>query len=130
MRETPPNGWERVGSFGAYAPRLRATLVRLFWLAANPEKPFHQMPLGWMQNQMPDIVEIVCENYLSAMRSMMGEAFWGSSTVFLNWLTLRLKSERPTFERAAIAKDLQDLTEFFTHQNQRAEKRSPQLVLL
>jgi predicted GIY-YIG superfamily endonuclease len=130
VRETPPNGWERVGSFGSYAPRLRATLVRLLWLVLNPQKAFHQLPHGWMQNQMPDTVTISCPESASEIRAMLGEAFWGSSTVFLNWLTLRLDTERPTFERNAIAKDLQDLTEFFTQQNQRPEKRAPQLALL
>jgi hypothetical protein len=130
VHETPSPGWERVGSLGAYAPRLRAIVVRLLWLALNPAKAYQHLPHGWLQNRFPDSVTIQCPESLPEVRAALGEAFWGSSTVFLNWLTFRLNAERPTFERAAIAKDLQELQEFFAQQERRPEKRAPQLALL
>lgn len=130
VHETPSPGWERVGSLGAYASRLRAVLVRLLWLSMNQNKTFQHLPHGWLQNQLSDTVDVRCDESIAEVRTALGEAFWGSSTVFVNWLMLRVNTGRPAFERAFIARDLEELQEFFAQQNRRPEKRAPQLALL
>jgi len=80
MQEIPRSGWERFGSLGAYAPRLRLENV-----------------------------------------------FWGSPGLFLNWLAMRLNTDRPVFERTAIAKNIEAVREFFKQQN-RPEKRTEQMA--
>jgi excinuclease UvrABC nuclease subunit len=55
VQEVPGLGWERFGNLGSYANRIKCVLVRLIWLAMNPDKSFVQMQLGWMQNQMKEV---------------------------------------------------------------------------
>jgi hypothetical protein len=127
-QEIPRPGWERFGSLGAYAPRLRSVLVRLLWLTMNPGKSFHQMPLGWMQSRMPEVVRIECADWIEEMRTVLENAFWGSPDLFSNWLAMKLNTDRPVFERTAIAKDIEEIREFF--EQDRPAKRTGQMALL
>lgn len=128
VHEIPLAGWERFGSLGAYAPRLRAVLVRLLWLAMKPGRSFHQMPPGWSQGRMGDRVEIDCGRQTEEVRAALANAFWGDPALFMNWLA-KLNTERPAFERTAITKDLEELQEFFDQQD-RSQKRTAQIALL
>ncbi|MDR3457390.1 MAG: nucleotide excision repair endonuclease [Verrucomicrobiae bacterium] len=129
VQETPLTGWERFGSLGAYAPRLRVVLVRLLWLVANPTRGLHQLPHGWMQNRLPATARLEFGPRLNPVRAALEHAFWGSPTLFLNWLARELNAARPAFERTAIAKDLEELQEFFAQPKQ-AEQRHGQMALL
>src|SRR5512137_2368979 len=60
VHEIPPMGWERFGSLGAYAPRLHGSVVRLVWLALNPQASFSQLPCGWAQGRFALPVSIDC----------------------------------------------------------------------
>lgn len=125
VQETPQLGWERLGSLGAYAHRIKCVLVRLIWLAMNPEKSLGQMPLGWMQNRMSEVVRVEGGGEL---RAMLDEAIWGSAGLFLNWLVVKLKTDRPAFERVAMQKDLEELQEFL--EQERPERMTGQMGLL
>jgi hypothetical protein len=129
VQETPAAGWERFGSLGAYAPRLRAVLVRLLWLVMNPDNGFYQMPHGWSQNKLGDVARIECRDRIEEVRAVLEDAFWGSPGLFLNRLAMGLNTERPGFERTAIAKEIEGLQEFF-EQQKRPEKRTGQMALL
>ena len=61
MQEIPPLGWERFGSLGGYAPRLHGAVVRLLWLALNPQAGFSRLPHGWAQNRFALPVTIACD---------------------------------------------------------------------
>ena len=126
VQAVPALGWERFGSLGAYASRIKCVLVRLVWLAVNPEKSFVQMPLGWMQNQMSEAVKISCG--VAELRTLLNEGFWGNSGQFLNWLAVKLHNDRPVFERAAIQRDLEEIREFL--EQDRPERRTGQMELL
>lgn len=126
VQELPAVGWERFGNLGAYANRIKCVLVRLIWLAMNSEKSFVQMQLGWMQNRMNEVVKLECR--VKELRSMLNEAFWGNSGVFLNWLVIRINTDRPAFERVAIQKDIEELKEFL--EQERPERKSGQMGLL
>jgi len=129
VQETPAAGWERFGSLGAYAPRLRAALVRLLWLALHPAHGFQQLPHGWLQNRLPEIAPLHCANRLPEVQAALENAFWGSPALFLNWLAMQLNTPRPAFERAAIAREIEELQEFFLKQRT-PEKSSNQMALL
>lgn len=129
VHETPAAGWERLGSLGACAPRLRAVLTRLLWLAMNPAQGFQQLPHGWSQGRLTAVAGIECAARVEEVRETLEQAFWGSSARFLNWLALQLHLERPAFEKTAVARDLEELRRFFEQQD-RPEKRTGQMTLL
>jgi predicted GIY-YIG superfamily endonuclease len=130
VHETPLTGWERFGSLGAYAPRLRAMLVRLVWRAMNASAGCERMPRGWMENRMPELTRIECAERLGEVQDVLAQAFWGSPALFMNWLAQGLNEDRPPFERAAIAKDVEELELFFEQQQARPQKRTGQMSLL
>jgi hypothetical protein len=75
------------------------------------------------------VAKIECAGRIEEVREVMENLFWGSSAVFINWLTMRLNTERPIFERAAIQNDLEELQEFGEQQD-RPEKKTGQMALL
>jgi hypothetical protein len=129
VQEVPLPGFARVGSLGAYAPRLKAVLVRLLWLATNPGAGFHQMPCGWLQGRMLEGAQIDFMDPAGELKQALTNAFWGEPACFMNWLVLNLNAARPAFERSVIAQDMQELQEFFAQQN-RLENISRQMALL
>ena len=129
VQETPLTGWERFGSLGAYAPRLRVVLVRLLWRVMNASAGSERMPRGWMQNRMPELTRIECAERLTEVQAILAQAFSGSPAPFLNWLARTLNRECAGFERAAIAKDVEELQTFFEQQT-RAQKLTAQMALL
>jgi predicted GIY-YIG superfamily endonuclease len=129
VQETPFTGWERLGPLGAYAPRLRAVMARLLWLAVNAGNGFHQIAHGWLQDRMPQVARVACGVQIEEVQGAMNEAFWGNSAAFLNWLAVKLNTDRPAFEKNAIVKDIEELQEFFQHLS-RAGKRTGQMALL
>ena len=129
VHEVPLAGYMRFGSLGAYAPRLRAVLVRLLWLTMHPDAGFHQMPHGWSQTKMTGVARVNSANRIEEVRDALANAFWGNHTLFLNWLAINLNIERPLFEQTAIARDIEEMQEFFEQQN-RPGKKSGQMALL
>jgi predicted GIY-YIG superfamily endonuclease len=129
VQETPLTGWERFGSLGAYAARLRAVLTRLVWRAMNVSAGYERMPRGWMQNRMPELTRIECAERLAEVQAILTQAFWGDPALFLNWLAQELNQECPAFERTAIAKDVEELQAFF-EQQARPQKKTLQMALL
>jgi len=127
VQETPLTGWERYGSLGAYARRLRNTLSPLLWLAVHPGTRFQDLPHGWLQGRTGAVIEIECGVLTGEMSGALGNAFWGNHTLFLNWLALKLGNERPAFERNTIAREIEELQEFF---EQQAGKKTGQMALL
>ena len=127
IQETPRHGWERFGPFGAYAPRLKSVLVRMFWLAMNPDKRIQQMPCGWMQDRLPDVVEIECAA-LDEPRVFLEAAFWGEAAMFLNWCVQTSNPDRPLFERTVIARDFEELEEFFEKAKSRGKNGQRMLI--
>jgi hypothetical protein len=95
----------------------------------NPGAGFHQMPFGWSQGRLTDVASIDSANRTKEVRNILAHAFWGNHTLFLNWLAVNLNTERPIFERTAIAQDIEELEEFF-EQQQRPGKKSEQMALL
>jgi hypothetical protein len=129
VQETPLSGWERIGSLGAYAPRLRAVVARLIWRAMNTSSGCERMPPGWMQNRLPELTRIECVGRLLEVQLILAEAFWGEPGRFLIWLAQGLNREHPAFERAAIAMDVEELQSFFEQQGS-SGKKTGQMALI
>lgn len=127
-QEIPAIGWERHGSLGAFAPRLRSVLARLLWLAVNPGAGLQRMPYGWTRSQFPGVARIDCGEQVEHVRANLTAAFWGNPTMFLNWLTT-LFGARPAFERALLMPDMDRLREFF-EPPLKGSKRNGQMALL
>lgn len=129
VQETPGPGWERYGPLGAYAPRLRMILAHLLWLALKPASGFREMPHGWAQGALPDVLELDCGDRAGELREALVNAFWGDQAAFLNWLATQLNTDRPAFDKAAIAKGIEEVRDFLEQQN-RPGKKSAQMALL
>lgn len=127
VHETPVHGWDRVGPLGAYAPRLMAVLVRLIWLASGPPRSHCDMPFGWMNNVLPEVVAIAAG--VDDVRIVVEQAFCGDTEPFMNWLQTTLPEPTSSFEAAAILQDVEELNEFFERLHKR-QKPTRQMALL
>lgn len=129
VHEIPPSGWDRFGSLGGYASRLHGSVVRLLWLALNPEASFSRLPHGWAQNRFALPVTIVCGAPVAEMRLALESLFWGRPEDFSAWLRSSIKADLPAFERAALLADLEEV-ETFAVRDREVMARGNQLVLL
>jgi hypothetical protein len=128
VHEIPPVGWERAGSYGAYARRLQATLAQLLWLAAHPQLGFRGLPHGWARGEMAEVAAVECGELAEGVRTALANAFWGEAGLFFNWLALQFSSDVPAFEKAAVAAAVAELEEFFGRME--PDRRSAQMALL
>jgi hypothetical protein len=95
----------------------------------NASSGCERMPPGWMQNRLPELTRIECTGRLPEVQSILSEAFWGDPGRFLLWLPQGLNQERPAFERAAIARDIEELQSFF-EQQARNGRKTGQMALI
>ena len=110
--EVPPLGWERLGPLGAGAARLLASLVRLVWLALNPQDGFGSLPCGWAQSRLPLPVTIACGAQEAEVRKALEGLCWGSAEDVLVWLAAAVEERKPGFGRTAMEMDLEVLGNF------------------
>lgn len=130
VHEIPPLGWERFGSLGGYAPRLHGSVVRLLWLALNPQAGFSRLPHGWAQNRFASPVTIACGTREAEIRRALESLCWGRPEEFSAWLLASTQVNLPPFEQAAMQSDLEEIENFTaTYRNGRATNSS-QLALL
>lgn len=130
VREIPPLGWERFGSLGGYAPRLLGSVVRLLWLALNPQAGFSRLPHGWAQHRLALPVTIDCGSREAEVRQALENLYWGQPEEFSTWLLAFTKADLPAFERAAMQADMEEIENFTAnYRNSRAASGS-QLALL
>jgi len=129
VQEIPPLGWERFGSLGGYAPRLHGAVVRLLWLALNPQAGFSRLPHGWAQNRFALPVTIACDAREAETRRALENLCWGQAEAFSAWVLASTEANLPAFERAAMQSDLEEIENFTaSYRNGRAANR--QLALL
>jgi hypothetical protein len=129
VHEVPPLGWERFGSLGGYAPRLHGSVVRLLWLALNPQTGFSRLPHGWAQNRFALPVTIACGTREAEIRRALENLFWGQAEEFSAWLLASIEADLPAFERAALLADLKEI-ESFAASYREGMASSSQLALL
>ena len=130
VHEIPPVGWERFGSLGGSAPRLHGALVRLLWLALNPQAGFSRLPHGWAHNRFALPVRIVCGAREAEIRLVLENLFWGQTENCVAWLRVSIGDKLSTFEQAAMLADLEEIEGFATSYRDSRATSSNQLALL
>jgi hypothetical protein len=130
VHEIPPLGWEQFGSLGGYAPRLLGSVVRMLWLALNPQAGFSRLPHGWAQSRFALPVTIACEEREAEIRRALEQLFWGQPEEFSAWLLASAEANLPAFERAARQPDLEEIDNFTASYRNGRATNSGQLALL
>ncbi len=129
VEEVPPLGWERFGPLGGWAPKLLGSVVRLLWLALNPQAGFTQLPYGWAHNQFAPPLSLACGDRQAEVRQALENLCWGNPEGFSDWLLASTRADLPPFERAAMLADREAIDDFVTgHRNNRANGRQLALI--
>jgi hypothetical protein len=129
VHEIPPLGWDRFGSLGGYAPRLHGSVVRLLWLALNPQAGFSGLPHGWAKNRIALPVTLTLGEREAAIRLALKTILWGQPENFDGWVQAFIRADLTALDRAALAADLEEIEKIAT--NKRHDMtRSNQLALL
>jgi hypothetical protein len=129
VQETPQPGWSRLGPLGSRAPRLRDSLVRLLWLVLNHPQGYADMPRGWANGAVPDLVRLECANRVEAFRQHLESGFSLRPEIFVLHLKNLLPDSLASFDRIAMAADLETLQDYAARQETRREP-SAQMALL
>jgi hypothetical protein len=129
VQEIPSLGWERFGSLGGYATRLQGSLVRLLWLALNPQAGYSELPHGWTHNRFCLPVTMACGEREAEIRRALENLFWGQAEAFSAWVLASIKADLPTFERAALLADFEEI-EHYAASYREGTAGSGQLALL
>ncbi len=107
--EVPGPGWMRFGPLGANAKFLHHSLVRLFWLAANPDKYLSQLPAGWLRMDGRECLVRAEQSLISEMGTILEEGLWKSPDQLILWLSLKFSKRLTPFERQIIQSDFDNL---------------------
>ena len=129
ITEVPEPTWRRFRGPAGVSRYLHESLSRLLWLALNPDRSYAELPAGWSQGVFGQATLIDCRDFSDEIESLLELYFWKSSDEFLLWLALQISARTHSFERAAIAADLEVLKTFATKLNQSPDIAS-QLGLL
>ncbi len=129
VTEVPEAAWRRFGPMGGNAVHLRATLLRLVWLAMYPSRDFAELPSGWARGNIPADAALDCGPESAEIVKFVDGFFWESPDAFLLWLGSRFAGRIHPFERGVIEAGLEVLKEFSTKQAQ-PEQSARQLALL
>ena len=129
VAETPATGWQRYGPLGGWAVPLQQSLIRLLWLAINPERPLAELPAGWAQGRCMSQAELAGSGSMDEVVAALDGFFWHDASAFTAWLGPKLSPRIHPFERGLIAVDLETLQEFAQKQKPGGSHRQ-QLALL
>ena len=128
--EVPPLGWERFGSLGAYAPRLHGAIVRLVWVALNPQAGFSRLPHGWARSGFALPATIACGERQAEVRLALEHLFWGAPGECVRWFRASFDEKLPPFEQTAMLADLEEIESFASGYRDGESLSSSQLALL
>ncbi len=108
---------------------LQRSLLKLLWLALNPDRALTDMPAGWAQGRFMDRTTLQCAGAVSELSAALETFFWGEADEFLGWLGAKFTKRISAFERSVIKSELEILQEFGTKQLTKHKDRQ-QLRLL
>ncbi len=129
IQETPLAQWRRIGPLGAWAPRLRGSLVRLLWLSFNPETGFAGLPRGWAGGELGDVVRLDCGTRFAGVQAALENSLSFEPEAFVLWLRTALPNQLSAFDRVAMQADWETIQEFA--KQQKVRQRDPgQMPLL
>jgi predicted GIY-YIG superfamily endonuclease len=110
--DVPEAGWRRFGPLGSSVCQSRGTLLRLLWLAMNPERSLAELPAGWTRGNFAGDAAIDCGRSAAEIARLIDAFFWESPEAFLFWLGSRFAARIHPFERGVIEAELEALKEF------------------
>ena len=128
VTDVPETGWQRFGPMGSGAGHLHGAFARLLWLAMNPTRALVELPTGWAQGRMVELVTIQCGNSAGEVVRVLAAFFWEAADGFTMWLESRFAARTHPFERAVIEGELETLKQFAARLGQPEKHR--QLALL
>lgn len=129
LTEAPETGCQRFGPLSGDARHLHGTMVRLLWLAMNPERGFMELPAGWAQGRFADQAVIRCGHAAKEVAAALAAFFWETPDGLVPWLESRFTARTHPFERTVIAAELETLKEFSAWYQQTGKDRA-QLAFL
>lgn len=116
VQETPQPGWSRLGPLGGRAPRLRNSLVRLLWFILKSPQGYADMPRGWAQGAVPDLVRLECADRFESLREHLESGFCLRPEMFVLQVQTLLPEELSPFDRIAMTADLETLQDHAARQ--------------
>ena len=129
VAEVPEAGWRRFGPLGNSACILRRSLLRLLWLATNPERSFVELPPGWARGNFAGDAAVDCGPFAAEIAGRIDAFFWESPETLVFWLGSRFTARIHPFERGVIDAEFKILNEFSVKRVQPENGRA-QLALL
>jgi predicted GIY-YIG superfamily endonuclease len=129
VADVPEAGWLRFGPLGSNAIHLRGMLLRLLWLAMNPDRSLTELPAGWARGNFAGDAAIDCGASATEIAAHLDAFFWDAPENFLLWLGSRFCERTHPFERGVIDAELEALAEFSARHAQ-PDKPARQLALL
>ena len=112
--ETPQPDWRRFGPLNGSARGLYRSLVRLLWLATNPDLACAELPPGWLQGNFASCITIDCRDSAAEIAAALASFFWQPPDGFLLWLGSRFAHRIHPFERSVIGSEMETLKQFST----------------
>lgn len=108
ISKVPPPGWEAFGPCGSGVIHLRASLVRLLWLAINPSLGTPAMPAGWWHGHLGAVATL--NGSSMEVRSLLGKLFAGDTASFALWLAERTQALVHSYDLETREADLETVT--------------------
>ena len=116
ITETPITGWQAFGPFGSGIVYLRAALMRLLWLAANPASGSTAMPAGWVHGRLGEIAAVTGaqqgETSCRTIEMVLTELFGGNHDKFIAWIGEQTKALAHAHDLAMRDADLETVIQF------------------
>ncbi|HEV2329694.1 MAG TPA: nucleotide excision repair endonuclease [Verrucomicrobiae bacterium] len=128
VTEVPGSDWRRFGPLNGSARPLHHALVRLLWLATNP-KSIAEIPAGWIHGRLPDTVTLNFGAQAGELLAGLENYFWQTPKNFFELLDAKCSERTHSFERMAIAADMETL-ENFSQKRDARQKETDQIALL
>jgi predicted GIY-YIG superfamily endonuclease len=110
--ETPSPGWQAFGPCGSGVKILRLALVRMLWLAANPNLGLSEIPVGWVHGRAEREAAIRFCDFFETALNLLAASLAGHSTALSEWIRARAGTCVHPFSRAVMDSDLEFIDEF------------------
>jgi hypothetical protein len=105
ISDAPVIGWREFGPCGSGVIFLRASLVRLLWLAFDPSRRSHEMPAGWYHGRLGAIASIASPP--RDMELTLANLFAGDTEGFAAWISSQTQALVRSYDRETRDADLE-----------------------
>ena len=123
IASTPAPDWQAFGPCGGGLVYLRASLLRLLWLATNATSGSVTLPAGWLHGRIGAIAALA--NIQGDAELALTRLFAGDVDSFCNWLGERTKPLARAYDRELLEADLETVTSFMRAKARRTHPFAP-----